>query len=250
MSDKLLNQDAINDRRISVEDANLTPGKPGVFLCHYCTRRFGNESIFMRHECEQKKRAYEIASPVGQAGFIHYTAWMKLKKFKAQSIDAFMSSRYYRAFLRFAEMVITAGISKPERYIQLMVDGGITPDLWHRDQCYKMYLDWMDNQEDPLSQVASSIMCLMDLAEKEEVDYRKIVEHLGAQRILSLIGQRKLSPWFLLHSSAVQAFLKGLDPEHLKNFDRAINIGAWVERLQENKDIRAEIKQVITEVGL
>jgi hypothetical protein len=250
MVEKLFNQNAINDRRISVDEAELTPGKPGVFLCHYCTRKFSNESIFMRHQCEQKKRAYEIANPVGQAAFIHYTNWMKAKKFKAQSIDAFMASRYYRAFLRFAEMVMNAGIGKPERYIHLMVDAGITPDLWHRDQCYKMYLDWMDNQEDPLDQVAASIMCLMDLAEKEEVDYKKVIEHLGAQRILSLIGQRKLSPWFLLHSQAVQTFLKGLDPEHLKNFDRAINISAWVERLQEHKTIRNDIRKIITEVGL
>lgn len=247
---EFLVQSAIDDRRISADEAELTPGKPGVFLCHYCTRRFSNEVTFMRHVCEQKKRAYEIASPMGQAAFIHYTTWMKLRKFKAQSIDAFIASRYYRAFLRFAEMVVNAGISKPERYIQLMIDGGISPDMWHRDQCYKVYLDWMDNLEDPLEQVASSIMCLMDLAEKEEVDYKKIVEHLGAQRLLSLISQRKLSPWFLLHSQAVQTFLKGLDPEHLKNFDRAINISAWIERLQENKTVRNDIRKIITEVGL
>lgn len=213
-------------------------------------KRFNIEAAFMRHHCEQKRRAEEIRSPAGQAGLIFYNQWLKLKKFKSQEPEAFMSSKYYRAFLKFAMMVPIAGISKPERYVQLMVDGGITPDLWCRDACYKIYLDWMDKQEDPLEQVGSSIMALMDIAEKEDIDYKTVIEHLGSQKILSLITQRKLSPWFLLHSPVFQKFLKSLPKDELKNFDKAINIGAWVDRLQEKQHLRADIKQIIQEVGL
>ena len=131
-----------------------------------------------------------------------------------------------------------------------MVDAGITPDLWCRDACYKMYLDWVDKLEDPYEQVQSSIECLIDIAEKEGVDYRNIITHLGSQQILKLITQRKLSPWYLLHSSKVQALLKSLDKEELKNYDAAINIGAWVERLAEQESIRASIRHIIKEIDL
>jgi hypothetical protein len=247
---QLINDRAVANRRISVDDANLDAGRPGVFLCHYCAKRMTSEAVFMRHECEQKKRAREIASPLGQAAYSYYDAWMKAKKFKSQSMDAFMASRYYRAMLKFAEMVIAAGIQKPIQYIKLMVDASITPDLWCREQCYKMYLDWVDHQEDPLEQVQSSIVCLMDLAEAEGVNYRNVIEHIGGQKVLQLIAQRKLSPWFLLHSTAVQNMLKGLDKEQLRAFDKAVNVSAWVERLQENKDIRADIRHIISGIGL
>lgn len=246
----MLDQEAINDRRISLEDAQIKQYKPGVWQCHYCMKRFNIESAFMRHYCEQKRRAEEIRSPAGQAGMIFYNQWLKLKKFKAQEPEAFMSSKYYRSFLKFAEMVPVAGISKPDRYVQLMVDSGITPDLWCRDACYKIYLDWMDKQEDPINQVGASIMCLMDLAEKDGVDYRVVLEKLGSQKILNLITQRKLSPWFLLHSSTFQKLLKSLPKDELKSFDRAINIGAWVDRLQEHQHLRADIKQIINEIEL
>jgi hypothetical protein len=246
----MLNQEAIDSRRVSIEDAQIKQYKPGVWQCHYCVKRFGSEAVFMRHNCEQKRRAQEIASPNGQAAYGYFTTWLKARKFKAQAVEAFMSSRYYRAFLKFAAMVVAAGISKPDRYVILMLENGITPDLWCRDACYKIYLDWMDKQEDPLEQVQSSVECLIDLAEKEGVDYREVLSHLGAQKVLDLIMKRKLSPWFLLHSTAVQKFLKTVDKEQLKNFDRAVNVAAWVERLEEHQHLRADIKHIIAEVGL
>lgn len=204
----------------------------------------------MRHNCEQKRRAEQIGSPAGQAAYSYFELWLRLRKFKSQSRDAFLASKYYRSFLKFAEMVPLAGITKPESYVRLMLDQGITPDLWCRDACYKIYLDWVDRLADPLEQVQSSIEVLMDIAEKEEINYQDSITHLGSRRVLALITQRKLSPWFLLHSVKVQQLLKSLPKDELKEYDKAINIGAWVERLEEQKQLRADIRHIISEIGL
>ena len=246
----MLNTAAIQSRRISIEDAQIKEYKPGVWQCHYCVKRFNNENVFMRHNCEQKRRAEEIGSPSGIAAYSFFELWLRLRKFKSQSREAFMASKYYRAFLKFALMVPAAGITKPETYVKLMLDNGITPDLWCRDACYKIYLDWVDRIADPLEQVQSSIEVLMDIAEKEGVNYQDAIGHLGARKVLALIIQRKLSPWFLLHSVKVQQLLKSLPKDELKEYDKAINIGAWVERLEEQKQLRADIRHIISEIGL
>lgn len=247
----MLDLEAIAERRVSLEDANIIQTqKSGHWLCHYCTKRFTNEMVFERHACKEKARAQELASPMGQAAYQHYLTWMKVRKFKSQSIDAFAASRYYKQFLKFATMVASAGISKPERYIELMVDGGITPDLWTREQCYTMYLDYMDTREKPLDQVVSSIQILMDLADKEQVEYSKIVLHLGPQRLLSLISQRKISPWFLFHSASAQELIRNLTAEEKKAYDKIIKFSAWAERLQQHAAIREEIKTIVKEVGM
>jgi len=140
----MLNQAAIENRRVSLEESQVKQYKPGVWQCHYCVRRFTSETVFTRHMCEQKRRAHEIASPTGQAAWGLFNKWMKQRKFKEQSAAAFVDSRYYRAFLKFANFVVATGISKPQRFIQIMAEANITPDLWCRDACYKMYLDWID----------------------------------------------------------------------------------------------------------
>lgn len=247
----MLNVEAIADRRISVEDANIVQTqKPGLWLCHYCAKRFTNEIIFERHTCKEKVRAKELASPMGQAAYQHYLTWMRVRKFKMQSIDAFAASRYYKQFLKFAEMVASAGISKPDRYIEIMLEAGITPDLWCREQCYTMYLDYMDTREKPIDQVIDSIQCLMDIADREGVAYGTIISHLGPQRVLSLITQRKVSPWFLFHSTTSQELIRSLSVEEKKAYDKIIKFSAWATRLQQHAAIREEIRSIVKEVGL
>jgi hypothetical protein len=251
LTKEMLNPDAIAERRISLEEADIrVANKQGHWLCHYCAKRFTNEMVFMRHVCKEKTRAQEIASPAGQAAYSFYCEWMRQKKFKTQTVEAFTNSRYYKAFVNFAKMVAKAGISKPDRYIELMVDGSITPDLWCREQCYSTYLDYMDTREKPLDQVAASIQCLMDLADSQGVEYSKIIAHLGVQGTLQLIVQRKLSPWFLFHSSTAQELIRTLTIEEKKAYDQVIKFSMWAERLQENAAIREEIKSIVREVGL
>ncbi len=247
----MLNPDAISERRVSLEDANITQAKKeGHWLCHYCTKRFTNELMFERHVCKEKTRAQELAHPSGQAAFQFYLEWMKIRKFKSQTIDAFANSRYYKQFIKFAQMVAAAGMSKPDRYIEIMVDGGITPDLWCREQCYRIYLDYMDTREKPIDQVVATIQCLMDIADTEIVEYSKIVSHLGSQRLLNLIAQRKVSPWFLFHSMSAQDLIRSLSVEEKKAYDNIIKFAAWAERLQEHAATREEIKTIVRECGL
>lgn len=247
----MLNPDAIADRRVSLEDANISQAqKQGHWLCHYCSKRFSNELMFEKHNCQEKIRAQEIASPTGQASYQFYLTWMRVRKFKTQTTEAFVNSRYYKQFIKFAVMVAAAGISKPDRYIELMVDGGITPDLWCREQCYRMYLDYMDTREKPLDQVASSLQCLMDIADAEQVEYAKIIPHLGSQKLLSLIAQRKVSPWLLFHSTSAQELIRSLTDEEKKAYDNTIKFSAWAERLQEHAAVREEIKSLVKDVGL
>lgn len=204
----------------------------------------------MRHTCTQKQRAEEIRSPNGQAAFSFYNEWMKQKKFKEQSIDAFLASRYYRMFLNFAAMVKAAGIHEPIRYVALMVEKSWSPDLWCRPDAYRAYLEWVDKVESPMNQVASSIKVLMDIADKEEIGYGDVIKFLGSQKILHLIHQRKLSPWFVMNSTTMHNMLRALEREELNAFGRAININVWAARLEEHKELRTEIRALITEIGL
>lgn len=247
-----LNEAEIAARRIPLEEAVISSHtkKGAAWLCHHCDRRFTNETLYMRHSCEPKRRHEELQSPLGQSAFSLYRDWMRLKKYSQPSLAAFLESKFYRSFINFAQLLVDANISRPDKYMELMVDGDIQPALWCSGPAYNLYTAWYDGLHDPLEQVYDSISHLMDLAEREEVEFVKIFDHLGVQRILSLIRQRRLSPWFLFCSTEFGKVLKQLDKTHLKSFDAVVNSAYWGGKFSKERATVEQIKTIVKEIGL
>lgn len=246
----LLDAEEIAARRVPLEEVELNLGKVGNWFCTYCNKRFGNETVFMKHHCEPRRRAAELLSPLGQSAYGLYREWMRQKRFSQPSSAAFVESKYYRAFINFAQLIVDANIAKPERYIQIMIEGEIQPVLWCRDSAYALYLDWADKISDPLDQVQDSINYLMDICEKENVPLAEIFEQQGAQKILSFIRQRRLTPWLLFCSVSFGKFLKTLDGAQLKAFNSVVNSAYWADRFSKSKAVVENVKMIAKEVGL
>ena len=204
----------------------------------------------MKHQCKEKRRAELMKQPLGQSAYSFYCTWMKMRKYSQQTTAAFMESRFYQAFVKFAEMVVDANISRPDKFIEIMVDGEVQPPLWCSPEAYNLYTAWYDSLHDPLSQVEESIAYLIDVADKDGVLLENIFDHLGAQRILSFVRQRRLSPWFLFCSSKFSKAIKQMDPAHLKAFDMVINSNYWGKKFQESKATIAQIKEITKELNL
>jgi hypothetical protein len=219
--------------------------------CEYCGKVLSNETYFMRHTCKEQTRSEELSTTIGQAAYFFYCEWMSMYKRKPPSIDTFATSRFYTSFLEFAKHVKKLKISNTTKFIEIMKDKDISPMLWRRDQCYSMYLEWMDKKQDPLDQVQGSIETLFDISDKEDVhEIGKIFDHLGVRRIIDLVKLRKLSPWFLFCSRAFSTFLKNIPREDTIELSAVINPNFWTVKLQDNKEIVKDIMKINTEMGL
>lgn len=247
---KLLNPEQIAARRVPLEEVSAKAARSSNWICHYCSKKFSSEVVFLKHACEEKRRALEMKSPLGQAAYSYFKLWFKLRRFGEQPVSAFVESRFYRMFINFAQMVVDANIAKPEKYIQLMVDANIQPPLWCKDGAYAIYLDWYDKTYDPLQQVSDSIEYLMTIAEKEGVPLTSIFEHLGSQKVLALMRQRRLSPWFLYKSTKFIELLRKLDKQELNAFGIVANISMWANRFKKKESLTKEIITIVQGVGL
>jgi hypothetical protein len=247
---KILNDEEIELRRIPLEDAEITLSKKSNWICTYCEKRYQTEYAFMRHNCEIKKRHDEMNSPIGESAYSYYTIWMKLKKFSTPPKTAFIESKYYRSFIKFSKLVISANIGRPETYIQLMINAQLLPSLWDCAGAYTLYTQYIDNLQDPIMQVADSISCLMDICEKENVQLNDIFNYIGANKTINLVHQRRLSPWFLFCSPKFGEMLHSLDQGQLKAFNNVVNSAYWGPKFQDNKHLVDQIKELIKEVGL
>lgn len=253
----LLDKEQIAARRIPLEDAEVSLGKNANWYCHYCKRKMSNEAVFMRHFCEPKRRTQELMSPTGQAAFGYYNEWMRLCKRSQQNSATFLESKFFKTFIKFAQMVIDANIGKPEKYMELMIAGDVDPTLWCRADAYAIYLKWDDKSSDPIIEVQDSINYLFDICEKEGVltsegapDITKILSHLGAQRIIILVRQKRLTPWLLFCAPSFSPILKSLDSGERAALDGIINAEYWSKKFSANKSIVASVKEIATEIGL
>ena len=246
----LLDEEQIARRRIPLEEAEISVSRKSNWHCSYCNKRWGGETAFMNHRCEPKRRAEEFASPLGQAAYGFYREWLRLKKHSAQGAEAFKESKYYRAFIKFAELVAKAGISFPEKYIELMVEGEVLPVLWCRDACYTLYLEWVERRVDPMEQVEKSAALLFDLAEREEVSHTAIIEHLGPQRIFELLHQHRLTPWLLLRTAGFKRLFATFDNSQKKVFGELVNTGYWSQKFSERPEVVAQVNELVKELGL
>lgn len=246
----LPNQEQIASRRISLEEAGVLQSKRSSWTCHYCNRRMKSEAVFLRHHCPEKRKAEEIRSPLGQAALGYYNEWMRLRRYSQQSSSTFLSSRYYRQMMKFAQLVVDANIPNPEKYIELMVSGDVQPALWCANGAYRLYLEWMDSVADPLDQVRDSIETLIDIAEKEGVELSNIFTHLGSQRTLSLITKRKLSPWFCFNSGKFGEMFHSITADERRAYGIAVNSAVWAERFAKSQTVLNNVKDIISGIGL
>lgn len=219
--------------------------------CDYCKKVLANETYFMRHHCKEKTRSEELATPIGQAAYLFYVDWMKLYKRRPPDQDTFATSRYYNSFVEFAKHVKKLNLASPSKFLEIMHAKDISPVLWRRDQCYSMYLDWLDKKQDPLELVKLSIETLLDITDKEDVQYLSdVFIHLGPKRIAELVRIRKVSPWFLFCSGKFSAYLRSLARDEQNEMSAIINPSYWTAKLNENPALVKEILQINKEMGL
>lgn len=218
--------------------------------CDYCGKVLANETYFMKHTCKEKQRSEELATPIGMAAYMFYCDWMKAYKRKPPSRDTFGTSRYYTTFIEFAKHVKKLNLANPGKFVEIMCNKDISPTLWRRDQCYSMYLEWMDKKQDPLDQVQSSIETLLDISENENIQLSDIFVFLGVKQLSELIRLRKLSPWFLFCSKKFSEYLKSLSREESHELSAIINPSYWSSKLQDNKTLVKDIISITQGMGL
>lgn len=237
-------------RQESASRRNVTPEATSLWQCQYCRKAFIHESSFMKHFCKEQRRHEELRSVTGTTAYAVYSEWMKLKRYKVPSVDAFATSKLFTSFFKFAEHIKKINLSNTDLFIRLMVERDISPTLWTRAQCYSIYLEFYDSQQEPMEQVINSIEVLLKISEDEHVELTKLFIHLGVHRISEMVALRKLTPWLLFCSYTFRIFLTTLSDSDKDTLSCAINPGFWAKKLEDKPVLVSEIIAAVTEIGI
>lgn len=221
------------------------------FQCHYCGQRFVSEKRFIKHRCKQMIRDEQFRSVDGQSALHYYQKWMQAYRRGTPKPKSFLDSKYFNAFYRFAEFVKQVQLPNVDLFIKMMKDDNISPTLWTHDQVYSKYLEQLDRKLTPFQQAEISINTLFDLAEQFEIDISDIFDHVEPNRIIQLIRQRKLSPWFLLNSPKFKNFfINNTNIEQRVMLESIIRPQYWKEKFANNKSDLRTMKKYVEELNL
>lgn len=204
----------------------------------------------MKHKCPQMARAEDIRTPLGIAAYNMYSAWMSASNRKVPPIETFSTSRYFNTMVKFVEWSRKLKLPSSEQFIKLMVTRNMSPMLWCRDECYSLYLEWIDRTSDPLDQAAQTIDTLYKLADATELPIGEVFTFLNSREVMQLIRQRLLSPWLLLCSKAFKTFLTALDDTERDELLNLIGYSYWAEKFEANPKTVEQMKLLAGEMGI
>lgn len=226
--------------------------KDKPFYCTYCHHSFHYEDRFLKHQCRQKQRAEEINSPIGQAAWFYYQSWMRAQHHMLPHIKAFLHSKFYKPFIRFAEFVKQVRIPDPELYILQMVALDMAPMLWTNDQVYTAFLEYMDRKLSATRHAEITIDTLFDYADSLGCQNSPgdVFVKTNPNEIIQLIRQRKLSPWLLLHSGKFKKFYAGLSKDQQIVIETMIRPTYWAEKLKKDPESVEVMKTFVKQMDL
>lgn len=250
MDREALRNQAAGRRRYGEEETDL---RRGAWFCGYCQHEFATEGGFMRHRCKGRLKLEELKSPTGQAAYLYYGEWMKLSKRSVPSIETFSTSRCYSSFIKFAEWASKTHLPSPTGFIRLMVESGVQPPLWCRDNAYALYLKNYDEVVPPDKQFIDSYDALLQLSDDHGVPVAAVFSVIGVDALLNLVQRRKLSPWFLVASETFREFKNSCSEVDKQRLEDGAQISAMVLRIKQSEkliELFTEFRQAAKDLGV
>ena len=223
------------------------------YKCEYCGKPFVREDRYLAHKCKKMEKHAISKTTLGHAAWFYYQTWMKKQKKAAPNSSAFMNSRYFNAFIRFAEFVIAKNLPDVDTYIQMMIDESNSPSIWTNQMFYEAYLTYLDKKADPLHMLRISLETLRKYADDHDLgpDFSKIFDIIEVNEVIDLIRKRKLSAWLLLNSTKFGQYLRErVHGEQRVVLHTLIKPHFWQHVFAEKQDDINRIREKIHSINL
>jgi hypothetical protein len=220
-------------------------------VCDFCEKHFKREANYVKHKCEKMKRYELFKTPLGHLAYLTFNQWRKISNYPSVTVETFVKSKYYNAFMKFAEFLRTQNIPDKIGYIELMVEKTLLPFNWCDYDVYDYYIQNFDAQYTIDAKVDLSIETLKDISEKYDCTIPEIFDKIKPIQVLKYITSRKLSPWLLLPSKKFMEFMiHGTSKEERLLFSSFVDVTQWKTYFLANPDKVTEIKNINRQLGI
>ena len=222
------------------------------FICKYCEKGFSRENTLVVHMCEPKRRwqAKDDTGPrIGLTAFKRFFDQTQPQTKNEKTHDDFIKSQYYIAFVKFGWFVHQVRAVNPMSYVDFLLKNNVKLDWWTKDRYYEKYIIQHMKNESPGDGVARTIHELDLWATENETTLDKFFTEASTNKIINLISNGRLSPWFLFNCDQGVNMLGNLNEEQLAIAFKWIDPDAWHQKFEKYPEEAVWIRKLLDEEG-
>lgn len=208
------------------------------------------EGNYLKHKCAEMKRHEIFKGVTGQAAWAFYKLWLGKKNRNPMNADSFLSSSFFNAFVKFAEFVKKVNLPNPDRFVWLMVQKKYRPNVWTDDIVYRMYLEFVDRQVEPLDRAESTIKALQRICGESNCKISEVFNHMTAAELVHRLYIRELSPWIILNSPKFWKFYKNANTADKVMLENVIRVQFWKEQFKKHPSDHKNLKSMVKRLNL
>ena len=209
------------------------------YECKFCKKSVGSEKTLITHRCEPKRRWENRKEKNVQLAFRCFQHFWRITSTNMKSektYDEFMNSKYYLAFVKFANYVLGVYVANVENYVEWLLKQRIRIDKWAADETYESYIKDFNVRESVERAVERTILSIKDWSNENSKDWTSFFREVSTPRLIHMIRSGKISPWILYNSNGGINALDSLNNEQMLMIEDYISPVAWKKRFDASQD--------------
>lgn len=219
--------------------------------CNYCSKEFMKESSLLVHLCEPKRRHQERTEVGVQIGLQAYLKFYEISQGSAKfkSFDDFVTSPYYKAFVKFGRHCQSIQAINIPRFTEWLIRNNKKIDHWCRDSVYTEYLLKHVLEENSMDAVSRAIETSIKWQETHGCPAHDYLRYGNKNAISYAITSGKVTGWVLFNCESGQDLLASLNQEQLALIWPWVDPDVWSKKLHDYPADAEYVKSVLKEGG-
>ena len=222
-----------------------------TYQCQYCEKQFQRETSLAVHLCEPRRRHQEREEVGVQLGLQAYLRFYEITQGSARlkTWDDFVSSPYYRAFVKYGRHCVAIRAINVARYTEWLLKNNRKIDHWCRDSVYAEYVTEHVRREDAADALARAMEQAIDWSQETGNPDRDYLRYGNRNALCYAVSTGRVSPWVVYNCDSGQAFLDELNPEQIAIVWPMIDADFWQRRFQDYAADREYVRAMLAQAG-
>ena len=220
--------------------------------CKWCGKEFQIERTLSAHMCVKKRRWADRDMSHIRLGHRAFQMFYELNTSakEPKSMEDFIMSQYYEAFVKYGRACQVNEWLQPERYTEWLIKNGVKLKQWTSDRQYDKFIKDYVRKEPGLKALERTIVYLSKWSDENDKAWQNYFTDVSPSRAVHDIRAAKVSPWVIYLSGTGNKLLERFNDEQVAMIDEMIDPPFWMKLFTASKEEVKTIKQTCKDANI